>query len=58
MSSSEKAAQKARADRLRAKIEELKSGGLGKKPAHETPRDFTERKMREAEKASKDTDKG
>jgi hypothetical protein len=52
-------ARKARADRLRGKIEELKSGSEASgKPADEekqpsvseTPREFVQRKMREIEK--------
>ena len=56
MSTNEKAAQKARADRLRMRIEEIKSGDAKKKPESEAPRDFIERRMRELEKEDRNTD--
>ena len=52
MSSSEKKAQQARADRLRARIEKIKSGEVGNNRP-QNPRDFIEQKMREAEKEKK-----
>ncbi len=54
MSPDQEAAQKARAERLRKQVEELKQGeeeagqGQSKEPARkETPRDFIHRRMRE-----------
>ena len=42
-----KAAQQARANRLRDQIEKLKSGSGGKPAVVETPRQFVEEKTRE-----------
>ena len=56
MSTNEKAAQKARADRLRRRIDEIKSGNVGRKLEHENPKDFIERRMREIEEQSRNTE--
>jgi len=53
MSKSEKEAQKTRADRLRNRINEIKSGNWESvKPNN--PKDYIERKMRETEKKKAD----
>jgi hypothetical protein len=57
MTTSEKAAQKARADRLRLRIDQIKSGNFGGRPACESPRDFVERRMREIEEQNKNRER-
>ncbi len=54
MSTTEKEAQKDRADRLRLRIDEIITGRVVKTPERESPRRFIDRRMKEVEIENKD----